>query len=251
MQANDIDDVLNILDGLIAENKAASDPLGYFPALYRQVTLEVKQGIAQGFFDNGPRMARFDALFANRYFAAYAAFRSGGQPTKSWLVAFDGTRSGQLIILQDLLVGINAHINLDLGVVTAESFPNSLNSFHRDFDKINQILAALVSGVEAVVGRFSPLIDLLDRVGGRDQDAVLNFSLDAARDDAWRNAVILSLQPPSIRPYTIQALDGKTAFLGKLISQPGGLAARVIGLIRDMESRNVPAIIDALNSIAA
>ncbi len=65
---------------------------GYFPALYRQVTLTVKQGIASGSFDDGPRMDRFDA--------------------------FQGTRSGQLIILQDLLVGINAHINLDLGVAT-------------------------------------------------------------------------------------------------------------------------------------
>lgn len=146
---------------------------------------------------------------------------------------------------------MNAHINLDLGVVTAESFPDSLDSFHGDFNKINQILSALVSGVEAVVGRFSPLIDLLDRVGGRDEAAVLNFSMDAARDDAWRHAVILSLQPPSIRPYTIQALDGKTAFLGKLISQPGRLCEKVVDLIRDTESRDVPAIIDALNSIAA
>lgn len=250
MLAEDISDVLRMLDDIIEDTRSRRDPLGYFAALYRQVTLKVRDGIREGFFDNGTRMAQFDAAFANRYFAAYQAFQAGSKPSKSWQVAFKSTQSGQ-IILQDLLVGINAHINLDLGVVTAEGFPDSLNSFHGDFDKINQILAALVSGVEAVVGRFSPLIDLLDRVGGRDQDAVLNFSLDAARDDAWRNAVILSLQPPSIRPYTIQALDGKTAFLGKLISQPGGLAARVIGLIRDMESRNVPAIIDALNSIAA
>jgi len=55
MQANGIDDVLRILDGIIADCKAKSDPLGYFPALYRQVTLTVKQGIASGYFDDGPR----------------------------------------------------------------------------------------------------------------------------------------------------------------------------------------------------
>ncbi|HEY2290063.1 MAG TPA: DUF5995 family protein [Thermoanaerobaculia bacterium] len=66
MQANGIDDVLRILDGIIADTKAKSDPLGYFPALYRQVTLTVKQGIATGYFDDGPRMDRFDALFASR-----------------------------------------------------------------------------------------------------------------------------------------------------------------------------------------
>ena len=138
MQAQGIDDVLQILDGIIADCKAKSDPLGYFPALYRQVTLTVKKGIDTGYFDNGPRMDSFDALFANRYFAAYEAFRSGGQLTKSWQVAFDSTRSGRLIILQDLLVAINAHINLDLGVVTGETFQGpQLAGFHDDFNKIN------------------------------------------------------------------------------------------------------------------
>lgn len=250
MQANDIDDVLNILDGLIAENKAASDPLGYFPALYRQVTLEVKQGIAQGFFDNGPRMTRFDALFANRYFAAYQAFQSGGQPTKSWQVAFDGTRSGQLIILQDLLVGINAHINLDLGVAAGETFQGAaLEDFHGDFDKINQILAGLLPKVEMVVGQFSPLLGILSKIGGRDVIKVLDFSMDAARDDAWLHANLLSVMPPAGRPLAIKTLDDKVAFLGRVITKPSGLVARAVSLIRETESRDVPAIIDALNGI--
>src|SRR3954466_2154105 len=77
MQANGIDDVLRILDGIIADTRARRDPLGYFPALYRQVTLTVKQGIASGYFDDGPRMDRFDALFADRYFAAYDTWTSG------------------------------------------------------------------------------------------------------------------------------------------------------------------------------
>jgi hypothetical protein len=250
MQANGIDDVLRILDGIIADCKAKSDPLGYFPALYRQVTLTVQQGIAQGFFDDGPRMDRFDGLFANRYFAAYDAFRSGAQPTKSWQVAFQGTRSGQLIILQDLLVGINAHVNLDLGVVAGETFQGqALQDFHGDFDKINDILSGLLPKVEAVVGRFSPLIGILAEIGGKDVIEVLDFSMDAARDDAWLHAVLLSLQPPSAWPLTVQALDGKVAFLGKIIAQPTGLVERAVDLIRETESKDVPAIIDALNSI--
>src|SRR5262249_42976851 len=76
MQAGSIDDVLRILDGIIADCRSRSDPLGYFPALYRAVTVRVKQGIANGAFDDGPRMAAFDAAFANRYFAAYDEFRA-------------------------------------------------------------------------------------------------------------------------------------------------------------------------------
>lgn len=250
MQAENIDDVLRILDGILAECRAARDPLGYFPALYRQVTLEVKKGIDQGFFDDGPRMERFDALFASRYFEAYEAFRSGGAPSKAWQVAFDATRSGRLIILQDLLVGINAHINLDLGVVTGETFQGAaLAGFHGDFLKINAILETLVPQVEAVVGRFSPLLELLSRIGGKDALEVLDFSMDAARDDAWLQANLVALTPPGSRPALIRTIDAKAAFLGRLVSRPPGFVRDTVRIIRSLESRNVPAIIDALNSI--
>ena len=250
MQANGIDDVLRILDGLIADNKAKSDPLGYFPALYRQVTLKVKQGIAAGFFDDGQRMDRFDAIFANRYFAAYDAFRAGGKPSKSWQVAFQATQSGQLIILQDLLVGINAHINLDLGVAAGETFRGeALQDFHGDFDKINDVLFGLIPPVEAVIGEFSPLLGLLEKIGGADAVKVLGFSMDAARDDAWLHAEILAQQPPAVWPLTVRLLDDKVEFLGKLLANPEGLVGKAVDLIRETESKDVPAIIDALNSI--
>jgi hypothetical protein len=250
MQANGIDDVLRILDGIIADTKAKSDPLGYFAALYRQVTLTVKQKIAAGYFDDGPRMERFDALFANRYFAAYDAWTSGGKPTQSWQMAFQGMRSGQLIILQDLLVGINAHINLDLGVVTGETFQGAaLQGFHDDFNKINQVLSTLLPKVEDTVGEFSPLLGILAKIGGKDAIEVLDFSMDAARDDAWMHAVLLSLLPPEAWPLTVRTIDDKVAFLGKLIVQPAGMVAQAVDLIRDTESKDVPAIIDALNSI--
>ncbi|HEX4964663.1 MAG TPA: DUF5995 family protein [Thermoanaerobaculia bacterium] len=250
MPPQGVNDVLQILDGIIADCKAKSDPLGYFAALYRQVTLKVKQGIAEGFFADGPRMDRFDALFANRYFTAYEAFRSGGQPTQSWQLAFDSTKSGNLIILQDLLVGINAHINLDLGVVTGETFQGAaLQGFHGDFDRINTILSTLLPAVEATVGDFSPLLDILEKIGGKDAIEVLDFSLDAARDAAWLHAQIISPQPPSLWPLTVQAIDAKVKLLGRLIAQPRGMVAAAVGLIRDTESKDVPAIIDALNSI--
>ena len=39
------------------------------------------------------------------------------------------------------------------------------------------------------------------------------------------------------------------AFLGRLITQPQGLVAQAVNLIRATESTDVPAIIQALNSI--
>jgi hypothetical protein len=250
MQATNIDQVLQILSSIIEDAKVQDSRLGFFAALYRQVTLEVQRGIERGFFDNGPRMERFDTLFANRYFAALDAWTMGGTPTRSWKVAFTAMEQEQEIILQDLLVGMNAHINLDLGIAAAQICPgDEIQSLQGDFDKINQVLAALIEGVETVIGRFSPLIGLLEKIGGKDAAEVLNFSMDAARDDAWAHAVILAHQGPALQALTIEALDGKVSFLGRLIANPVGLVGKAVELIRQTESNDVDAIIDALNSV--
>ena len=251
-QAQDIDQVLDRLAEIIAGARELRSPLGYFPALYRQVTLRVKQGIAAGLFDDGLRMARLDTVFANRYLAAYRAFRGGGQPSRCWQVAFEATQGNRLIILQDLLIGINAHINFDLGIAAAEVAPGeAIDALHGDFDKINQILGSLLPKVEAAIGRFSPLIGLLDQIGGRDEIQALNFSLDAARDDSWNHAQILAHLPPAVWPAALDALDTKVTFLATLIADPGGLAGKAVELIRLSESIDRVAIIDALAALDA
>lgn len=250
LQAQDIDQVLAMLAGIIARARSANSPMGFFPALYRQVTLAVKQGIAQGLFDDGPRMQRLDTVFANRYLDAYQTFLGGGQPASCWDLAFRATRSDQLIILQDLLVAINAHINFDLGLAAAEICPGeAIASLHGDFDKINQLLADLLPATEAAIGRFSPLLGLLDQVGGRDEKQVLDFSIDAAREDAWNHAVILAHLPPPVQPPAVAALDAKVTFLGKLIAEPGGLAGKAVEMIRLTESLDRAAVIDAIGAL--
>jgi hypothetical protein len=252
LQAQDVDQVLAMLAGIVARARSANSPMGFFPALYRQVTLAVKEGIARGLFDDGPRMQRLDTVFANRYLAAYQTFLAGGQPASCWDLAFRATRSDRLIILQDLLVSINAHINFDLGIAAAEICPGeAIASLHGDFDKINQLLAKLLPAAEAAIGRFSPLIGLLDQVGGRDETQVLDFSLDAARDDAWNHALILAHLPQPVWPPAVAALDAKVTFLGKLIAEPGGLAGKAVEMIRLTEGLDRAAVIDALDSLDA
>lgn len=250
MQANNIQDVIRLLDGIIADAKAHNSRMGFFAALYRQVTLEVQRGIGRGFFEDGPRMERLDTCFANRYLAALTAWQSGGTPTRSWKVAFTAMEDPEKIILQDLLVGMNAHINLDLGIAAAQICPGDrIEDLKSDFFKINQVLAALIQPVETVIGRFSPMIGLLERIGKKDAAEVLGFSMDVARQDAWNHAVILAHLPLAMQEITIETIDGKVSFLGKIIANPVGVVGKAVELIRMTESNDVPAITDALNSV--
>ena len=77
--ARDIDEVIAQLDDIIARSIRDGSRLGYFAALYRKVTAKVKEGIAQGRFEDGPRMERLDVTFANRYLEAMDQFRRGKQ----------------------------------------------------------------------------------------------------------------------------------------------------------------------------
>ncbi len=253
-QAQDIDQVLASLAGIVAEATATGSPQGCFAALYRQVTLQVKRAIGQGLFDDGPRMERLDTAFANRYLAAFQGFRDGGAAaaavSRCWSYAFTATQGGDLILLQDLLLAINAHINLDLAVATAETAPgDAISGVQGDFDRINLLLASLLPAVEQVIGRFSPLLGLLDQIGGRTEEETLNFSLDVARQDAWDQAVTLAHLPQAAWPPALQSRDRQVTVLARLIAEPGGLAGKAVEIIRLTESLDVKAIVAALDGI--
>jgi hypothetical protein len=248
--ANNIDEVVAALDHIIAAALVERSRIGLFAALYRQVTLRVRQGIVEGFFDDGPRMNHLDTVFANRYLDALAAWQTGVRPSKCWRVAFDATHRADLLILQHLLLGINAHINLDLGVAAAQVCPGAaLPGLRADFERINQLLAILTDDVEVVLEQFSPLLHLIDGIGDEFDDAIVNFSLTAAREDAWLHAQLLAAEPPAFHPATIAVIDAKTRFLARLVAEPGRLVTALLDTISLQESDDIPAIIIALNSI--
>jgi hypothetical protein len=78
-----IDEVLAELDQIIHWARDARSRLGFFAALYRNVTIKVKEGIGTGFFEDGVRMEKFDVMFANRYLAALRAFAPGKTPASA------------------------------------------------------------------------------------------------------------------------------------------------------------------------
>src|SRR6201995_5669618 len=65
-----LDAVVSALDSVIEWSIAASSRLGYFAALYKRITIAVRTAVANGVFQDGPRMERFAAAFACRYFDA-------------------------------------------------------------------------------------------------------------------------------------------------------------------------------------
>ena len=200
-------------------------------------------------FDDGPRMEHLDVTFANRYLAALDSFRRGANLSKCWLVALQATAEWSPIILQHLLIGMNAHINFDLGIAAQATAPGAeLLSLQRDFDQINSILGRMIIKIRTDVEEVSPWIKLLDRLDPAAEDKLINFSLDKARQSAWLVAVMINSTPPADLTRKLRILDDGVTMLGTLVRSPKNLLLRLgLHLIRARESSDVQHVIDALS----
>lgn len=246
--ANTIDEVISELSRIVDSSVTHSSPLGFFAALYRGVTIRVKEGIQQGRFQNGAQMEKLDVQFANRYLDAYSLFQNGKQPSASWLMAFRAASQWRPVIMQHLLLGMNAHINLDLGIAAQQTCPGQkLPALKSDFDMINQILAEQVQPVQQQLQKVSPWISLLDKVNRRTDDAVVNFSLTMARHAAWQFALKLNPVNASAQMKLIDEKDREIAALANKVASPRGwlLNAGLLA-IRLREKQDVASVINAL-----
>lgn len=241
--AETIDGVIEELDAAIQWARENDSRLGYFPALYRKVTVAVRDGIRDNYFDDGERMARLDVIFANRYLDAFYAFRRGGRLTAAWQAAFDSAGQWRPIVLQHLLLGINAHINLDLGIAAAAIAPGeALPELRDDFNRINQILADLVAEVQASLTQVWPALRAL--TWGRSDDAIVNFSMERARESAWRVAEDLAALPSEQHAAYIAKLDRQVENRAHILERPGVLLSSILLGVRIRERGSVAEIID-------
>lgn len=248
MPAQNIDEVIAQISEIVDPSRRESSRLGYFAALYRKVTISVKQGVLNGRFEDGARMERLDVNFANRYLEAYELHRKSETSTASWQVSFEAVGHWRPLILQHLLLGINAHINLDLGAAAVETSPGDrLTSLKHDFDMINKLLAELVQPVQGKIGEVSPWIGFLEKIDPSADDAIINFSLDRARASAWNFAVRLNSLGENERIAAVKQRDQEIATLGRLVYKPPGVLLN-LGLlaIRLRESNDVARVIDTL-----
>ena len=249
--ANTIAEVIAVLEAIIIESEKNNDPLGYFAALYQNVTIGVKEGIANNFFEDGPRMEQLDIVFANRYLNAWYSYKNNGPVPLSWKRAFELSTSYWPIVLQHILMGINAHINLDLGTAAAEiSRGKNLGDLENDFNKINTILSSLVHEVENDLSAVWPALKYLLKWSGKVDDYLVDFSMKLAREGAWKYASqLVDVPEPGVQLF-IDERDQRVADKVHIIIKPGIIATAVMGIIRLTERGSVSEKIQKLKKAA-
>lgn len=240
MQANTLDEVVTCLDAIIEECRQRNSRTGYFACLYRKMTIAIQQAIAHNEFEDGIRMEKLDVAFANRYLEAYTQFREGHKPTISWQTAFDAADNDRLTVLQHLLLGINAHINLDLGIAAAQiSTPETIGALANDFNKVNLVIGSLFAEVQSGLAKISFPMHFIRKINPEKTNAVLNFSIGKARQTAWGNALLIAEIGESGQPEVVRITDDIVTKVARGIQSPGKLMSLLLKWIRWTESDDI------------
>ncbi|MEO8109621.1 MAG: DUF5995 family protein [Ginsengibacter sp.] len=245
-----IDEVINQLQQIIDHSIATKNCAGYFAVLYHKVTCKIKDNISQKSFEDCARMERLDVIFANRYIDAYNLWVGKKTTTVSWQVAFEAATDNNFLVLQHLLIGMNAHINLDLGIASASVMEGfAIDDIHNDFNTINNVLGAMINNMEDCLTKVNPLLRLLHLNWFKYDEMLVEFSMNTARDGAWEFAKEISGKRGSAFNDCLTARDKRIADLGKIIAVPKGILLKtVVGLIRLFEKKDAGNVMEFLGA---
>jgi hypothetical protein len=214
----DIPDVVARLR-LIDERLPRGDGFWWFNKLYLMATLEIERAHAAGEFANPRFLSRWDALFADLYFAALRLSDDPAAMPRAWRPLAEARSHRGVAPLQFAIAGMNAHINRDLPVSLFQACRElglvPEGAVERDFLKVNDILRRAQD--EAAATFSSPLLRWIDRVFGTVDDALRMWSIERARDAAWTNTLALWALRDNTRAWQrhLDILDGLVGYAGR------------------------------------
>jgi hypothetical protein len=173
------------------------------------------------FFEDEPGIIQLDRTFANLYFAAVEQYIDGQAPP-AWRIAFQAADSGRSNAIQDLFLGMNAHIQRDLPVaLAAVGLVDETGASRRaDHNRVNEILSAVLDDIEdEVAARYDSMISLFDASPSPvDEEGALEV-LKSWREGAWRNAERLTLaKSDAERAVVMQQIEAYAETWARIIS---------------------------------
>jgi len=244
-----IEEVLKKLDEIIIWSKENQSPVGYFACTYRIMTAQVLKEIQQKKFEDNPRMTLLDLAFAQRYLEAWDNYSKGKKCTQSWYIAFEAAKNKNLLILQHIFLGMNAHINLDLGISASSVMPyRKINLLKKDFENINNVIASINQKVQDSLNKICYPVELIDKISNGKDNVVLDFAISKARDTSWATAVIASNTPQFLRESVINIVDYAAAKVASQIINPKLLTPALTKELKKYESSDIVKNIEILSS---
>lgn len=174
-----------------------------------------------------------DALFATLYFRTLRSYAKGRPVPEAWRIALDTARDGEVNAGQDMLLGINAHVQNDMPFVLAALglVDRRGRSRKPDHDVVNEVLAAAYQPViDAITRRFDPLVATTNASWNPFEDVAALEMVRGWREQVWRNAErLVAAGDEAERARVAQQIKDGAAVWARLMAapqQPGYRATR-------------------------
>ncbi len=190
------------------------DQRAVFMRLYYIMTLEVHAAIngcgaysdQQIFIDPG-WVRRLSGLFSSLYFESLEIAIGIGEgrdrdadwkpASQAWNIAYRQARDPRSTVVENALLGINAHINFDLPRALAANLTDEDMGSYRtmqirkfDHDQVNNLLIRTLDPIQDVLAKdYEPGIDWADRVMGGLDEAMSRVALKYYRERVWWDAL--------------------------------------------------------------
>ena len=199
--------VIEHMQSLVDGWQAAADRRASFLTCYQMMTSNMLRAIEAGEFNDPEWVYSLLHHFAGYYFNALQAYEADSPDTPAiWRQAFEATRQTDIRILQNLLLGMNAHINYDLVFTLVDmlepewaqlSFDERQGRYD-DHCHVNAVIRRTIDAVQdTIIEPDAPWMDLADRLMGGVDEWIVARMITQWRDEVWEQAQCLLDSPSS------------------------------------------------------
>jgi hypothetical protein len=235
-----LDDVVSGFNILEEQFRQRGDRRAIFLSLYGVVSDEMRTQLKRGAFADPEWVHRYAVAFANLYRTALVAYEGGRteEVPKPWRVCFDAARRGDGLVLQDMFLGVNAHVNNDLPLaLIAISIEPDRQARYRDHAAVNAVLGSVTQrATDRIAALYAPGLAGMDECAGELDEMLSLFSLDIARESAWESAVALANAKTRVEyALTSRLISARASVLARALLAPSA-NPRLLEACRRLES---------------
>lgn len=201
--------------------QACGDRRAIFLDCYLRMTRNMLTALAGNEFQDSAWVDRLLRRFAGHYFDALDAYEHSRAATPPvWRIAHDAAVLPGAMTLQNLFLGVNAHINYDLVLTLVELLAKEWDTLDgagrqsrfADYSHVNVVIGRTIDIVQdEIVEPATPGLRLVDALFGPLDEWATEQLIVNWREAVWRHAVaMLDTADPAAREQQRQAVEAAT-----------------------------------------
>lgn len=228
--------VISEMDKLLASWEVDNDNRRIFLGCYKMMTQNMLDALQANDFEDVSWVAALLDHFAEYYFSALHAYdQDKGNTPIVWKYAFEASHHTQTHVLQNLVLGVNAHINFDLVFAIYDLLLPEWGNLsedqrqmrYRDHCHVNDIIYKTIDQVQdEIIDQYDPEFRLVDKILGPLDEWVTIWMVSDWREEVWEHAIHLIENPDKAEQLTYaqnledlsstraQSILGRKGFVG-------------------------------------